>query len=128
MSDKPDLRLPGASVSSPTCGACHEETSYEDGDFYCEGCRLGYSGADPESPGYYLDDEDETCGAPPPKPPYVSEYKDTGRFYLHTYYPCPLPKDHKDTGLWWDNQHYHPSDAKECPKPADHDTPEGLRV
>jgi hypothetical protein len=117
MSEETRTRLPGASVSYPTCGGCHEETNCEDGDFYCDGCRLRYDGKDPEAPATFSDEDDVPCGTISKKAPYEKLHTN-GQWYRFIEHVCPLPKGHKPTGPW-DDGHYFPGDAIPIPAPAD---------
>jgi hypothetical protein len=109
--------LPGASVSYPSCGACHEDTEHDGDEFYCDGCGIAYASSDPEAPGHFRDEEQPVCGTISTKAPYEKIHTN-GQWYRFIEHVCPLPKGHKPTGPW-DDGHYFPGDAIPIPAPVD---------
>lgn len=83
-------RIPDADVQYPTCGACLGETEYDDGDFHCESCKLGFNGRDLSA--FYWDNEDETCGEECDNYYHGANRINVGYGYECT--SCVLPTDH----------------------------------
>lgn len=85
--------LPRTDHRAPACGACGDETSWNDGFFDCENCGLSYDDADLDVS--FTDEEAEPCLHPCENTWHGSP--SLGPYECH---PCALPAGHPTKFHW----------------------------